>query len=82
MQSSFDHFKLNRDGWLLVRSYCQGLLGAEELERYQELYDERNNDENYQSKWVNLLKEFDPEDEFVSTKVNIISIMIMRKRRS
>ena len=49
MQSSFDHFKLNRDGWLLVRSYCQGLLGAEELERYQELYDESNDDKNRQS---------------------------------
>ena len=48
-----------------MRSYCQGLLGAEELERYQELYDESNDDENRQSEWANLLKEFDPEDEFV-----------------
>ncbi len=49
-----------------MRSYCQGLLGSEELYRYQELYDERNADENRQSDWANLLKEFDPEDKFVS----------------
>jgi len=30
------------------------------------LYDESNDDENRQSEWANLLKEFDPEDDFVS----------------
>ena len=49
-----------------MRSYCRGLLGAEELERYQELYNESNDDKNHQSKWADLLKEFDPEDEFAS----------------
>ncbi len=42
------------------------MIGSEELERYQELYDESNDDENRQSEWANLLKEFDPEDDFVS----------------
>jgi len=65
-QASFDHFKLNRDVWLLVRTYCQGLLGSEELEKYQELYDESDNDENRQSEWADLLKKFDPDDEYVS----------------
>ena len=65
-QVSFDHFELNCDVWLLVRTYCRGLLGSEELKRYRELYDESNEDENRQSEWAELLKEFDPEDEFVS----------------
>jgi hypothetical protein len=65
-QALFDHFELNRDGWSLVRSYCQGLLGSEELYRYQELYDKRYDDENHQTNWEELLEKFDPEDRFVS----------------
>ena len=65
-QASFDHVELNCDAWLLVRHYCQGLLSSEELERYHELYDESNDDENRQSKWVDLLEKFDPDDKFVS----------------
>ena len=65
-QASFDHFELNCDAWSLVRSYCRGLLGSEELERYSEIYDKRNDDKNRQSDWADLLEKFDPEDEFVS----------------
>ena len=65
-QASFDHFELNCNVWTTVRDHCRGLLGSEELFRYQELYDESNEDENHQSEWAELLKEFDPEDEFVS----------------
>ena len=53
--------------WSLVRTYCRGLLGSEELERYRELYDESNDDENCQYKWADLLERFDPDNEFVST---------------
>ena len=65
-QASFDHFDLNRDAWSLVRGYCKDLLGAEELKRYWQLYDESNNDENRQFEWADLLKKFDPDDEYVS----------------
>ena len=37
--SSFDHFERNCDVWLLVRTYCRDLLGAEDLKRYRELYE-------------------------------------------
>jgi hypothetical protein len=50
-----------------VRTYCRGLLGSEELERYnQELYNEGNDDENRQSEWADLLEKFDPDDKYVS----------------
>jgi len=66
MQVSFDHFELNRDVWLLVRTYCRGLLGSEELERYWELYEEYNDDENCQTEWADLLKKFDTDDKYIS----------------
>ena len=62
---SFNHFELNCGVWLLVRTYCRGLLGSEELERYQELYEENNDDENRQSEWEDLLEKFDPDDIFI-----------------
>ncbi len=65
-QVSFDHFEHNCDVWSLVRTYCRGLLGSEELERYREIYDERNDDKNRQSKRADLLEKFDPEDKFIS----------------
>ena len=49
-----------------MRDHCRGLLGSEELDRNQEIYDEKNDDENRQSDWAELLEKFDPEDEFVS----------------
>jgi len=50
-----------------VRTYCQSLLGSEELEeRYRELYEEHNDDENRQYEWADLLEKFDPDDEYVS----------------
>ena len=66
MQASFDHVELNSDAWITIRSHCKDLLGSEELKRYSEIYDERNDDENCQSNWADLLKKFDPDDEFVS----------------
>ena len=66
-QASFNRFELNPDVWLLVRTYCRGLLGSEELERYREFYDESNDDENPQCDWADLLERFDPDNEFVST---------------
>ncbi len=67
-QASFDHFDLNRDAWSLVRvrGYCKDLLGADELERYRQFYDESNDDENRQFEWADLLEKFDPDDEYVS----------------
>ena len=65
-QASFEHFELNHDVWLLVRTYCQGLLGSEELERYRELYEEHNDDENHQTKWADLLEKFDPDNKYIS----------------
>ncbi len=50
--------------WSLVRTNCRGLLGSEELERYRELC-EKNNDENCQSEWEDLLEKFDPDDKFI-----------------
>ena len=63
-QVSFDHFELNCDVWLLVRTYCRGLLGSDELERYRELC-EKSDDENRQSEWEELLEKFDPDDKFI-----------------
>jgi hypothetical protein len=62
--ASFDHFELNCDVWLLVRTYCRGLLGSDELERYRELCD-KNDDKNHQSEWEDLLEKFDPDNEFI-----------------
>jgi hypothetical protein len=62
----FDHFERNCDVWSLVRIHCRDLLGAEDLERYQQLYDENTYDENLQSDWGDLLEKFYPEDEYVS----------------
>ncbi len=42
------------------------LHGSDELERYQELYDESNDDENRQSKWADLLEKFYPDNEYTS----------------
>jgi hypothetical protein len=63
-QASFDHFERNCDEWSLVRIHCRDLLGAEDFDRYQELY-ETTYDENLQSKWGDLLEKFYPEDEFI-----------------
>ncbi len=65
-KTSFDHFELNCNAWSLVRTYCQSLLGSEELKRYKELYDESNDDKNRQSEWADLLEKFDPDDKYVS----------------
>ena len=67
--ASFDHYALNCDTWLLVRSCCRDLLSPEELERYQGLY-ERNDDENRQSEWRDLLGMFDPDDEDIGSSDN------------
>ena len=67
--ASFDHFALNCDTWSLVRSCCRDLLVPEELERYQELY-ERDDDENRQSEWGDLLGMFDPDDEDIGSSDN------------
>jgi len=69
-QASFDHSELTYDVWSLVRTYCRGLLGSEELERYQdqELY-ENNDDENCQSEWADLLEKLDPDDEYIGSSV-------------
>jgi len=66
MQASFNRFELNPDVWLLVRTYCRGLFGSEELKRYWELYEEYNDDENRQTKWADLLKKFDPGNQYIS----------------
>jgi hypothetical protein len=52
-----------------VRSCCRDLLVPEELERYQELY-ERDDDENRQSEWGDLLGMFDPDDEDIGSSDN------------
>ena len=67
--ASFDHYALNCDTWSLVRSCCRDLLSLEELERYQELY-ERDDDENRQSEWRDLLDMFDPDDEDMESSDN------------
>jgi hypothetical protein len=63
-QASFDHVERNCDEWSLVRIHCRDLLGAEDFDRYQELY-ETTYDENLQSQWGDLLEKFYPEDEFI-----------------
>ncbi len=77
VQASFGHFELNCDVWSLVRTNCQNLLGSEELERYRELYEENKNDENCQSR--NLTQ---TTNSSMLTKVDMISMMILRKRQS
>ena len=66
MQASFDHVELNSDARITIRSHCKDLLGSEELKRYSEIYDERNDDENCQSNWADLLKKFDPGNQYIS----------------
>ena len=67
--ASFNHYELNCETWLLVRSRCQDLLVPEELWRYQELY-EGNDDVNLQSEWERLLGMFGPSDEGVGSSDN------------
>jgi len=66
VQASFDHFELNCDVWSLVRTYCRGLLGSEELKRYRVLCEEHNDNKNCQTEWADLLKKFDPDDKYIS----------------
>jgi len=51
---------------MMVRTACEYLLGAGDLDRYRELYDE-DDDENRQTEWAELLKKFDPNDEDVES---------------
>ena len=38
-EDSFSNYDENRDVWMNVRGHCEGLLGAEDFWRYQELCD-------------------------------------------
>ena len=38
--ASFNCFDVNPDEWMTVRTACEYLLGAGDLDRYRELYDE------------------------------------------
>ena len=67
--ASFDHYELNCETWMLVRTWCKDLLDPEELERYQALY-EGNNDRNLQSEWETLLDKFYNSDEDVGSSDN------------
>ncbi len=64
--ASFDCFDVNCDRWMTVRTACEYLLGAVDLDRYRELYDE-DDDKNCRTKWAELLKKFDPNDEDVGS---------------
>ena len=60
----FDCFDVNHDGWMMVRTACEYLLGAGDLDRYRELYDE-DDDKNPQTEWAVLLEKFEPNNEDV-----------------
>jgi hypothetical protein len=53
----------------MARDYCWDLLGTEELYRYQELYDDHNNNESRQSEWANLVMKLNPNDEDIGSSV-------------
>ena len=53
----------------MARDYCWDLLGTEELYRYQELYDDHNNNESRQSEWVNLVMKLNSNDEDIGSSV-------------
>jgi hypothetical protein len=65
--ASFDHYDENCDVWMTGRDHCKDLLGAEDLSRYRELYDKRNDDKNRQTDWSDLLEKFYPEDEDIGS---------------
>ena len=62
----FDCFDVNRDKWMTVGTACEYLLGAGDLDRYRDLYDEEDN-KNRQTEWAELLEKFDPNGEDVGS---------------
>ena len=69
--ASFHHYDENRDVWMEIRGHCEDLLGEEDLERYQELFnmDRFNYDreENRLSEWKAILKKIYPDDSEVGS---------------
>ena len=67
----FDHYKEDRDVWLMVRAACEDLLGTEDFRRYQELSQtdgfDYNVEENRLIEWEAILKKFDPDDEDIGS---------------
>jgi hypothetical protein len=63
----FDHYKEDRDVWLMVRAACEDLLGTEDFRRYQELSQtdgfDYNVEENRLIEWEAILKKFDPDNK-------------------
>jgi hypothetical protein len=66
-QASFDHYDENRDVWMTVRNHCKDLLSAEDLSRYQELFNKHNDEDNHQTDWSDLLEKFYPEDKDIGS---------------
>jgi len=56
---------------MTIRSHCEDLLGTEDFWRYQDLCDklvfDEDGDDNRQSKWADLLKRFDPDNEDIGS---------------
>ena len=67
----FSNYDANRDEWMNVRGHCEGLLGAEDFWRYQELCDKDAFDydceRNRLTDWKDLLDKFDPDEEDVGS---------------
>ena len=66
-----DHYEEDLETWLMVRTACEDLFGAEAFRRYQNLsqmpgFDYRV-EENRLSEWEAILEKFNPDDEEVGS---------------
>ncbi len=65
----FDHYKEDRDAWMMVRTACEDLLDTKDFRRYQNLSETPGFDyhveENRLSEWEAILEKFNPDDEEV-----------------
>jgi len=70
-EDSFSSYDENRNVWMTIRGHCEGLLGAEDFWRYQELCDKDAFDYdcegNRLTDWKYLLDKFDPNNEDVGS---------------
>ena len=66
-EDSFSNYDENRDAWMNFRGHCEGLLGAEDFWRYQELCDKDAFDydceRNRLTNWKDLLDKIDHNDD-------------------
>ena len=67
--ASFEHYDVNRDVWLTVRTACEDLLSVDDYWRYRELNNRdvfnKHGEETRLDEWETILKKLGPDDKEV-----------------